>query len=136
MKSNKRLLQIMPLLTILLFACQSNKHEYMNKENNHNLIVLVKYKTQTSKSEEAIASLTKLIEAVKSEPNFIKITMHSDLKDQTNILLYEEWSDEAYCNGDHMKTAYIQQFMEDSRAFLAGTPEITQWKIEKSFSSK
>jgi len=131
MKSNKCLIQLVIFLTILLFACHSNQHEFMSKENNQNLIVLVKYKTQTSKGEEAIAGLTKLLEAVKSEPNFIKITMHTDLHDHTNILLYEEWSNEAYYNGDHMKTTHIQKFMVDSRAFLAGPPEITQWKIER-----
>jgi len=136
MKSIKLLLQILPFLTFLLFACQNPQQEIMSKENNQNLIVLVKYKTQASKSEEAIAALTKLIEAVKSEPYFIKIIMHSDPKDHTNILLYEEWSNEAYYNDGHMKTAHIKQFIEDSRVFLAAPPEITQWKIIKAFNSR
>ncbi len=105
----------------------------MSKENSQNLIVLVKYKAQPSKSEEAIAGFIKLVEAVKNEPNFVNITLHTDPKDDSNILLYEVWSDENYYNGDHMKTAHLQSFMEKSRAYLAGPPEISQWKIKKEF---
>ena len=106
----------------------------MSKENRQNLIVLVKYKTLPSKSKEAIAGLTKLIEAVKNEPNFENIILHIDPNDDSNILLYEEWSDEPYYNGDHMKTSHLQSFMQESRAYLAGPPEISQWKIEKEFN--
>ena len=108
----------------------------MCKKNDQNLIVLVKYKIQPSKSEVAIAGLTKLIEEVKNEPNFVNIKLHIDLKDDSTILLYEAWSDANYYNDDHMKTIHLQSFMNDSRAFLAGPPEISQWKIEKEFSSK
>lgn len=107
----------------------------MIQEESQNLIVLVKYKTLPSKSEDAIAGLTRLIEAVKEEPNFVNITLLLDPKDETTILLYEEWSDEAYYNGDHMNTKHLQGFMTDSRAYLAGPPEISQWKIKKQFRS-
>jgi quinol monooxygenase YgiN len=127
-------LKILSVLLILLTSCQNRQQEILNKENSQNLIVLVKYKTQPSKGKEAIAGLTKLIEAVKKEPNFVNITMHTDPKDDSNILLYEQWSDETYYNGDHMTTTHLQSFMEDSRAYLAGPPEISQWKIEKEFS--
>jgi len=130
MKTTKLTLTI---LAILLISCQNNQQDAMNTENNQNLIVLVKYKTQLSKSKEAIAGLTKLINEVKKEPSFVKITIHIDPKDDSNILLYEKWSDENYYNGDHMKTVHLQSFMQDSRAFLAGPPEISQWKIEKEF---
>lgn len=127
---------IITILTIFLISCQNKQQEPMGKENNQNLIVLVKYKTQPLKSREAIAGLTKLIQDVKKEPNFVNITLHVDPKDDSNILLYEEWSDETYYNGDHMKTIHLQSFMEDSRAFLAGPPEISQWKIEREFNFK
>ena len=131
MKTTKLPLTILSILVILLISCQNNQPEVMTKENNQNLIVLVKYKTQPSKSKEAIAGLTKLIDEVKKELGYVKITIHIDTKDDSNILLYEEWSDETYYNGDHMKTMHLQSFMEDSRAFLAGPPEISQWKIEQ-----
>ncbi|MBW8334246.1 MAG: antibiotic biosynthesis monooxygenase [Prolixibacteraceae bacterium] len=132
----KTTILIITILTFFLISCQNKQQEAMSKENNQNLIVLVKYKTRPLKSEDAIAGLTKLIEEVKKEPNFVNITLHVDPKDDSNILLYEEWGDEAYYNGDHMKTMHLQNFMEDSRAFLADPPEISQWKIEKKFNSK
>jgi len=118
---------------IFLFSCQNKQQDSMNKENNQNFIVLVKYKTQPSKSEEAIEGLKKLIVEVKKEPHFVKIIMHVDPNDNSNILLYEEWNDENYYNGDHMGTSHLQNFMQNSRAFLAGPPEISQWKIEQEF---
>ncbi|OFX54330.1 MAG: hypothetical protein A2066_02930 [Bacteroidetes bacterium GWB2_41_8] len=128
---------ITTILAIFLISCQNKPQETMsNEKNNQNLIVLVKYKVQPLKSEEAVAGLTTLIEEVKKEPNFVSITLHLDPKDDTNILLYEEWSDETYYNGDHMRTTHLQSFIEDSRAFLAGPPEISQWKIEKEFNLK
>lgn len=134
MKTNRLLLKILPLVTIFLISCQNKRPKIMSKENDQNLIVLVKYKIQPLKSEEAIAGLTKLIEEVKKDPNFVNIKLHIDLNDNSNILLYEEWSHATYYNGDHMKTRHLQSFMKDSRAFLAGPPEISQWKIEKEFS--
>ena len=136
MKTTKLFLIILSILIIFIISCQNKQQGIMSKENSQNLIVLVKYKAQPSKSKEAIAGLTKLIEEVKNEPNFVNITLHTDPKDDSNILLYEVWSDETYYNGDHMKTSHLQGFMKDSRAFLAGPPEISQWKIDKEFSFK
>ncbi len=136
MKINKYFLIILPFLAVLLVSCRNTNQETINKDNSKNLIVFVKYKSQPSKSKEAVEGLTKLIETVKTEPNFVNITIHVDPKDDSNILLYEEWSNESYYNGAHMKTEHLQKFMEDSRAFLAGPPEISQWKIEKVFRSK
>jgi quinol monooxygenase YgiN len=133
MKTIKLPLLILSIFVIILISCQNKQQLAMDKEKNQNFIVLVKYKTQPSKSEQAITGLQKLISKVKNEPNFVKILMHLDPKDDTNILLYEEWTDEVYYNGDHMGTLHLQNFMKESRAFLAGPPEISQWKIEQEF---
>jgi quinol monooxygenase YgiN len=136
MKPVRLILPLLTVLTALLLSCQNKQQGTLNPENSQNIIVLVKYKAQPSKSEDAIAGLTKLIEAVKNEPNFVNITLHTDPKDSSNILLYEEWSDESYYNGDHMNTNHLQSFMEESRTFLAGPPGISQWKIEREFGSR
>lgn len=133
MKTSVLLFKIFIIFSVLFISCQNKPIEPMSKESRQNLIVLVKYKTQPQKSEEAVAGFTKLIEAVQKEPGFVKIDLMIDPKDDTNILLYEEWSDETYYNGDHMKTAHLRSFMEESGAFLAGPPEISQWKTEKEF---
>ncbi|MBK9271971.1 MAG: antibiotic biosynthesis monooxygenase [Saprospiraceae bacterium] len=136
MKTTKLSLTILSIFLIALISCQNKQQEMMNQESNQNLIVLIKYKTLPTKSNEAISGLTKLIDVVKNEPGFVKITMHQDPKDESNILLYEAWSDENYYNGDHMKTPHLQSFIQDSRAFLAGPPEISQWKIRQEFEQK
>jgi hypothetical protein len=59
METTKLFLIIVTSLTILLFSCQNKQEETMSKDNNQNLIVLVKYKALPSRSEEAVAKLTK-----------------------------------------------------------------------------
>lgn len=109
----------------------------MTVENNQkNLIVLVEYNIQPTKSNDAIAGLTELIENVSREPHFVSIKLHTDLENNSKVLLYEVWSDETYYNTAHMQTEHLQKFMGDSRAFLTGPPNISQWKIEKEFKNE
>ena len=108
-------------------------HNNAKNIDNKNIVVLVKYKTQPSKEKDAINSLTELINKVKKEPHFVKIKLHVDSKDKTNILLYEEWDDETYYNSSHMNTDHLQKFIGDSRNFLMGRPEISFWNMEKEF---
>ena len=98
-------------------------------QTNKDLVVLVKYKTRPGKDSLALVGLKKLVAKVKTEPNYVSIIMHVDPVDNSNILLYEQWSNEDYYKGDHLKTSHLQQFMIDSRSFLSGPPEITFWKI-------
>ncbi len=130
----KKIFLIVLLLFIFSFVSCNEKSEQMSTENNQkNLIVLVEYSIQPTKINDALAGLTKLIENVRKEPHFVSIKLHTDLKDNSKILLYEVWSDENYYNTAHMQTAHLQKFIEDSRAFLAGPPNISQWKIENEF---
>ena len=99
-----------------------------------NLSVLVKYKSQPEKQEDALSALNALILEVKKEHNFVNIKMLVDPADKTNILLYEEWSDEAYYKGEHMNSTHLQKFIGDSRNFLAGPPEITFWKLNSNYT--
>jgi len=102
-------------------------------EKPENLVVLVKYKTLSNKSVDAVTSLKKLIEEVKKEDHFIKLKLHIDQTDNSNILLYEEWDDELYYKNQHMKTEHLQNFILESQAFLAGPPEISYWKINSVY---
>ena len=96
---------------------------------NENVIVLLRFKSQPDKGSYAVSELTKLANQVKEEPHFISIKIHVDPKDNSNILLYEEWEEENYYNTEHMNTAYIKDFQANSVNFLAGPPDITFWKV-------
>jgi len=132
-KGNIKTLLFFFMLTLLTSAYAQQKSESVNKENN-NLTVLVKYKSQPKKQAEVLAALNTLILEVKKEPNFVNIKMFVDPADKTNILLYEEWSDEEYYKGDHMNTTHLQKFIGDSRNFLAGPPEISFWKLNSNYT--
>lgn len=116
----------------ILVACNS-KEKQSDATKEENIIVLVFYKTQPNKSNLAVAALTNLIEEVKGEPHFEDLKLHVDKQDSTNIFLYEVWSNEAYYKEDHMKTEHLQEFITESRNFLASPPEISFWKVEKDF---
>jgi len=132
-KGNIKTLLFFFMLTLLTSAYAQQKSESVNKENN-NLTVLVKYKSQPEKQAEVLAALNTLILEVKKEPHFVNIKMFVDPADKTNILLYEEWSDEEYYKGDHMNTTHLQKFIGDSRNFLAGPPEISFWKLNSNYT--
>jgi len=122
------------VFTSLISAYAQQKPESVNKANN-NLTVLVKYKSQPEKQADALAALNALILEVKKEPNFVNIKMLVDPADKTNILLYEEWSNEDYYNGDHMNTTHLKKFIGDSRNFLAGPAEISFWKLNNNYTA-
>ena len=121
------------LLSAFILMGSGIDNKEVDTAAEENIIVLVKYKAQPDKGVMAISELTKLIEKVKQEPHFITVKLLVDPKDDKNILLHEEWDDASYYNGEHMNTAYLQEFIANSRNFLTGPPEISFWKIENEF---
>jgi len=122
------------VFTVLISSYAQQKSETVNKENT-NLTVLVKYNSLPDKQDDALSALNTLIQEVKKEPHFVNIKMLVDPADKTNILLYEEWSDEAYYKGDHMNTPHLQKFINDSRSFLAGPPDISFWELPGNYTA-
>jgi quinol monooxygenase YgiN len=120
----KKIIWILALIIGSFFTGCESKNDPVN-----NLIVIVKYKKMTNKSVDAVTGLKKLIEEVKKENHFVTIRLHIDQKDNSNILLYEEWDDELYYKNQHMKTEHLKEFIVESQTFLAGPPEITFWKV-------
>jgi quinol monooxygenase YgiN len=120
-------------ITFLFTGCEKEKITSVDDGKN-NLFVLVKYKAQPGKHEEALSALNSLILEVKKEPHFVNIKMFVDPSDSGNILLYEQWTDEAYYKGGHMNTPHLQNFMGDAREFLAGPPDISSWKLSQNYS--
>jgi quinol monooxygenase YgiN len=124
---------LLAAITLLFTGCEKEKTAPV-EDGKNNLFVLVKYKTQPGKHEKALSALNSLILEVKKEPNFVNIKMFVDPTDQTNVLLYEQWTDEAYYNGEHMNTPHLQKFMGDARNFLAGPPDISSWRLNQNYS--
>ncbi|WP_250434347.1 putative quinol monooxygenase [Hanstruepera flava] len=129
----KRLVVMLLAFTLVLIGCQSSENN-RDSSINQNTIVILKFKTQPEKGLKALEEFNSLIEKVRQEPHFVKIKIHVDSKDDTNILLYEEWEDQDYYNTEHMETDYMKAFMANSVNFLAGPPEITFWKLENVFN--
>lgn len=127
-------IKLILLASIFILTGFDAKDKPSENTEANSIIVLVKYKAQPHKGIEAVTALTKLVEKVKQEPHFVHLKLHVDLKDKTNILLYEEWDDESYYNTEHMSTDHLQKFIASSRNFLTGPPEISFWKIERELT--
>jgi len=121
------------LLMAFTFSYAQEKSKIVEIGKNK-LTVLVKYKSQQDKHNDALSALNTLILEVKKEPHFVNIKLLVDPTDKTNILLYEEWSDEVYYKGEHMNTTHLKKFIGDSRNFLAGPPEISFWKLNSNYT--
>lgn len=132
LKSNIKIFIYSVLLSTLIFSCKEQNVLIENSDYN-NLYVMVKYKSQPEKQNEALSALNSLILEVKKEPNFVNIKVLVDPEDKTNIMLFEEWSDEVYYKGEHMKTPHLQKFIGDSRNLLAGPPDISFWKLSSNY---
>jgi quinol monooxygenase YgiN len=132
LKSNIKIFIYSVLLSTLIFSCKEQNVLIENSDYN-NLYVMVKYKSQSEKQNEALSALNSLILEVKKEPNFVNIKVLVDPEDKTNIMLFEEWSDEVYYKGEHMKTPHLQNFIGDSRNFLVGPPDISFWKLNSNY---
>ena len=120
------------VLALVLIGWESSDYR-SNRNSEKTITVLLKFKAQPEKGERAVSEFVKLLDKVKKEPHFVAIKLHVDPEDNTNILLYETWGDQAYYTTEHMNTTHLQAFMEESKNFLTGPPDVSFWKVENVF---
>ena len=91
--------------------------------------ILINYRAQQGKAEEAHDALAALIEiVVQEEPACRGIQLHQDVNDPHAILLIEYWTDAATFTGPHMETPHLLAFRERALSFLEGPPQTTFWR--------
>jgi len=92
------------------------------------VIVIVRYTAQPGKESQALSAITELVAKVKSvEPENGGISILRDVADKSKITLIEKWPSQQLFLGPHMAQPHIQQFIQRSREFLVGPPDITFW---------
>ena len=91
--------------------------------------VLIRFEAQTGKGEMARRALGDLISTVlEKESDCLSIRLHQGLDDPDRLFNIERWTSREAYEGPHMQTPHLQAFIEDSREFLTGPPEITFWR--------
>ena len=91
--------------------------------------VLIRYLAQAGRAAQAKEELAALVKVVLAEePACRGIWIHENTSAPEQLLLVEQWADEASYTGPHMQTPHIQAFMARAREFIAGPPEITFWR--------
>jgi len=121
-----------PFIAFLLFALAAcgtaPSATHHSSARTDQIIVIVRYTAQPGKGDQAIAAISELVAKVKSvEPQSGGITILRDTADKTKITLIEKWPSQEAFLGPHMKQPHIHAFIQSSRDFLAGPPEISFW---------
>jgi quinol monooxygenase YgiN len=91
--------------------------------------VVVRYRVQPGKLEQAKREVRALIALVLPEEGCRGITLLEGVTDSNELLLDELWSDAETYLGPHSETPYLQIFKARAGEFLAGPPEITLWRV-------
>ena len=123
------------MLILMIVGCDEPDPS-RSDESSSNAIILLKFKTLPDKGDETVSALIQLITQVEQEPHFVNIKLHVDPKDNTNIMLYEEWDDLSYYMTDHMNTPHLKAFQAESTNLLAGPPEISNWDMKQIFKKE
>jgi quinol monooxygenase YgiN len=90
------------------------------------VVVLVSYRTIADQTDRAIREIGNLVATVLSvEPDCGGITFLQDAADPTRFTLIEHWPSQSAFLGPHTQQPHIQDFIQNSAAFLAGPPEIS-----------
>ncbi|HYD51247.1 MAG TPA: putative quinol monooxygenase [Gemmatimonadaceae bacterium] len=91
--------------------------------------IVIAYRALPGQADRAREELATLIDVVvREEPDCQGIHLHQDAADPHRLLLIEYWASADAFTGPHMQTPHLRAFMERSRAFIAGPPEITFWR--------
>ena len=64
-------------------------------------------------------------EVRKVEPNCLAIELAQDVDDPRNITMIEKWSSRDAYEGQHMQSAHMKSFIEQSSKYFAGPPDIS-----------
>lgn len=92
--------------------------------------VVITCNIQPGKADVARQEFSAIIKTVvANEPACHGIDLHFDPEDPDRILLIEYWDNKDAFLGPHMQTPHMQEFLERSQAFLAGTPDFGFWRV-------
>lgn len=120
---------LLAFLILALSSCSSTPNSAKTPmAHAQGVVVIVRYTAQAGREEQALTAISKLVATVRSnEPQTSGITILQDAADKTKITLIEHWPSQELFLGPHMQQPHIQQFIQSSRGFLAGPPDISFW---------
>ena len=92
------------------------------------LTIVAKMKIKAGKEGEAEAALTGMIEYVRSaEPGTVRYTLHRNVGDPTQLLMYEQYADQAAVD-THGTSDRIQNLFATLGPLLDGQPSIEMFR--------
>jgi quinol monooxygenase YgiN len=120
---------LLAFLLVALSACSKTPDKPTAAiARDSTVVVLIRYTAQAGREEQALSAISELVATVRAvEPQTSGITILRDTEDNAKITLIEHWPSQEQFLGPHMKQPHILQFMQRSREFLAGPPDISFW---------
>ena len=92
------------------------------------LTIVAKMKIKAGKQGEAEAALREMIQYVRSaEPGTLRYTLHRGIGDPTELLMYEQYVDQAAVDA-HGTSDRIQQLFATLAPLLDGQPSIEMYR--------
>ncbi|MEH2360880.1 putative quinol monooxygenase [Nostoc sp.] len=91
--------------------------------------VLVLTKAKPGMEERVRNEILGVVQRALQEPTCIHIYLHQDVKDRTNFMLYENWTDKEDFINVQMKSPHLQDYLKRCKEFLVDLPEISLWEM-------
>lgn len=90
--------------------------------------VLIQFQAREGMGDTAKEALVELVSTVlERESDCHSIELHQEMDDPDRLFNIERWTSREAYEGPHMQTAHLQAFIEASKEFLVGPPQITYW---------
>jgi autoinducer 2-degrading protein len=95
------------------------------------IAITAEFRINEGKDEEAVAAIEKVVAAVNAnEPGTLMYTWHRGLKDPAQVLVYEQYADEAAMKA-HSSGEHGPHLAEFQKAFAAGVFDPSTVKISR-----
>lgn len=129
--SLKILIVFLSALVLVQFTgCSKDevKDSVVTKLSDGQFTLAVLIESKEGKEEELKKELIALVEPTRNEKGCIYFVLHTDPKDNSRFLFYENWENVELWNA-HLNSTHIKAFGAKAGDLVANTLDVTNWKI-------
>src|SRR5436309_5410847 len=85
-------------------------------------------KAKSGMEEKLKKGLLSVLGPTRAEPGCINFYLHQGVDDETLFMAYQNWASKED-EDKHYQTPYMQAYMKEAPNLLAGTPDVSMWKM-------
>ena len=129
--SMKSLIVFLSVLVLINFTgCSKDvvKNGVVSKLSDGQITLAVIVEAKEGKEQELKKALMALVEPTRNEKGCIHYVLHTDPKDDSRFMFYENWENVELWNA-HLNSAHIKAFGDKAGDLVANSLDVTNWKI-------